>query len=340
VSEQKLRPGDATGGRPSGGGVRLVKWIVRLVVLAGVAWGICTFVERARSDLNREGFSWSSLRFHWLVLAGLLYGAGLLPACWFWRRILMSMGQTPTFLEAARAYYVGHLGKYVPGKALVVVIRTALIRSSRVDATIAALSVFVETLTMMAVGAAVAAGVLLFQSPEPLMLVLALVLMSAAGIPTWPPLFRWLVGRIQVERFNPHLREQLEGIDLRLMLQGWLSLSFGWLLMGLSLWAVMAALPQVSGSWQEILPDIPLFTACVSLALVAGFLSLLPGGMGVRELVVMTLIAGHPGYGPYAAVVSAVLLRLIWLMSELAISGILYVSGARFRTPASERSAA
>ena len=60
-------------------------------------------------------------------------------------------------LETTRAYYVGHLGKYVPGKALVVIIRTGLISGPRVDTTVAAVSIFIETLTMMAVGAFLAA---------------------------------------------------------------------------------------------------------------------------------------------------------------------------------------
>ena len=109
--------------------------------------------------------------------------------------------------------------------------------------------------------------------------------------------------------------------------------------MGLSLWAVMSAIPQGSETWRVTLTDVPLFTACVSLALVAGFLSLLPGGMGVRELVVMTLIAGHPGYGPYVAILSAVLLRLTWLMSELVVSGILYIGIPDSRSSSSEDSA-
>ena len=326
MSEQQVIPSSERGGGPVKRRARFVKWLIRGTILFGVVWGISAFVNGARADLAKEEFAWDTLQVKWLVLAGVFYAVGLFPACWFWRRILLSLGQSPTLLETARACYVGHLGKYVPGKALVVVIRTALVRSSRVDTTVAAISVFVETLTMMAVGAAVASGVLLFESRDPLMVILAVTLMCAAGIPTWPPLFRWFVNRLQVDRLNAGVTEQLRGIDLRLMVQGWLSLTGGWLLMGLSLWAVMAAIPQVNDTWQVILTDVPLFTACVSLALVAGFLSLLPGGMGVRELVVMTLIAGHPRYGPYVAIVSAVLLRLTWLMSELVVSGILYVA--------------
>jgi len=304
----------------------VLKWALRLVILGLVIWGIYEFVTGASSDLSKHEFSWRELNCWWLLLAVVLYAAGLFPSCWFWQRILISLGQRPSTMETARAYYVGHLGKYVPGKALVVVMRTALIRSSRVDTTVAAISVFIETLTMMAVGACVAAVVLIFQFRDIWLLWLAIGLMCAAGIPTWPPLFRWFVLKLQVQRINPDIEELLKGINSRLMIQGWLSMTVGWILMGFSLWAVIQAIPQVTLDWQVALTDVPLFTACVSLALVAGFLSLLPGGVGVRELVVMTLIAAHPHYGAYIAIVSAILLRLSWLMSELLVSGILYVS--------------
>lgn len=96
------------------------------------------------------------------------------------------MGQRPWKRASLRAYFVGHLGKYVPGKALVVVIRTALIRSRRVDATVAATSVFVETLTLMAVGALVAASILIILSDQWQLILLAVLLMACSGLPTIP----------------------------------------------------------------------------------------------------------------------------------------------------------
>ena len=83
----------------------------------------------------------------------MLYLVGLLPEGLFWQRALRAMGQEAPLGRTLRAYYIGHLGKYVPGKAMVVVLRTGLICGPGVDAGIAAASVFLETLTMMAVGA-------------------------------------------------------------------------------------------------------------------------------------------------------------------------------------------
>ncbi len=57
-------------------------------------------------------------------------------------------------------------------------------------------------------------------------------------------------------------------------------------------------------------------------------MSLLPGGLGVRELVLNALMV--PEFGEVKALISAVLLRLAWLVTELVVSIILYV-GVRSR---------
>ena len=57
--------------------------------------------------------------------------------------------------EVAKAYYCGHLGKYVPGKAGVIFIRAAMLKSHGVPLGPGALSAGYETLASMAAGAAV-----------------------------------------------------------------------------------------------------------------------------------------------------------------------------------------
>lgn len=298
-----------------------IKLSIRLVILALVVWGVWRTVESTRGEFAREGFSWKQLRAEWLVLAMVFYLIGMLPSCLFWWRALWAMGQRPLFLETLRAFYIGHLGKYVPGKALVVVIRTGLIRSNRVDTTVAAASVFVETLTMMAVGAVVAAIILgcIFRA-EPWFVLLALFLAACAGLPTYPPLFRRALRLLQVHRANPDIEKAIDGLNAKLMGLGWLAISVGWLCIGLSLWATMKSMgPEFK---TPALSDLPLLTAAVALAMVAGFLSLLPGGIGVRELVVIPLL--EPLFGPVAAIVSAVLLRITWLAAEVIFAGALY----------------
>jgi uncharacterized membrane protein YbhN (UPF0104 family) len=307
--------------------LRRVKFAIRVTVIALVIWGVWYTIQKAFHSLREEQITARDLirlDAAWLAAAGVLYVAGQWPAYWFWRQALRAMGQHPEFWPTARAYFIGHLGKYVPGKAMVVVLRTSLVRGRGVDATTAAICVFVETLTLMAVGACFASALLatLYRQYSGL-LFLGVLMMLGAGVPTLPPIFRRLVKLLQVQRLNPQIELSLQGIDWRLMLRGWVSMSIGWCLMGLSLWAVLQSLPEELVRTTPQLEHIPLIAASVALAMVAGFLSLIPGGLGVRELVVIPLLA--PVFGDVGAIVSAVLLRLIWLLAELAMSGILYV---------------
>jgi glycosyltransferase 2 family protein len=298
---------------------RPVKQVLRLLILALVTWGIWKTVRRAQGELAQHEFAWDQVDLRWLCLAAALYVAGLVP-CWiFWHRTLCAMGQRPRWRESLRAHWIGHLGKYIPGKAMVVVLRTGLVYSDRVSRTVAATSVFIETLTMMAVGAFVAAVCLLWTSERGSLTWVALAMMVGSGSPTIPPVFRRVVRMLQVHRANPQIDEALAGVDYRLMAFGWLIIGVGWVAMGLSLWATLEAMPGAALS----LRTLPLLTATVGLAMVAGFISLIPGGLGVRDWLLMTLLA--PTCGPTVALVSAVLLRVVWLLSEVVISAILYV---------------
>jgi uncharacterized membrane protein YbhN (UPF0104 family) len=314
--------------------IRWLKIVIRLVLLAIVTWGIWKTMVQASREMAAHEFQWGQVHVAWLVAAGLLYLVGIAPCGIFWHRALWAMGQRPTWRESMRAFWIGHLGKYVPGKAMVVILRTGLVYSNRVNRTVAVTSVFIETLTMMAVGASVAAASLMLTSENSTLMWLALGLMLMSGVPTWPPLFRRLVRWLQLHRANPQIDEALRGVDGRLMGFGWTIISLGWVTLGLSLWATMRALdvgdPQILSSLHEL----PLLTATVGLAMVAGFLSLIPGGFGVRDWVLMTLLEPH--YGARVALVSAILLRIVWLLSELLVSAILYLDVIRVRRRASQ----
>lgn len=308
--------------------MRWLKNLVRLTLLVLVTIGIWHTIGRAIEDLQAQGFELAQIRPGYLLAAGFCYLAGLLPCWWFWHRTLQAMGQRPTCRETLRAFYIGHLGKYVPGKALVVVLRTDLVRSPRVSTSVAATSVFVETLTMMGMGAFIAAALLgaLFRE-HVWLIVLALGLMIAAVTPTLPPVFRLLVRLVGVRRVDPDIDAALEGLDYRLMSLGWITVAAGWCLLGVSLWLVLRAI----GAPVTFTPGhLALVTACVALAIVAGFLSLLPGGIGIREFVVMTLLAQPFGAG--VAAISAILLRLVWLLGEVLLAGVLYA----WRQPAEQ----
>jgi uncharacterized membrane protein YbhN (UPF0104 family) len=217
------------------------------------------------------------------------------------------------------AFFGSQLGKYVPGKALVVLIRTDWIRGPQVSVVPAAASVFVETLTWVAVGGAIASLLmaLQFQKQVPL-LILAVLICGISGLLTWPPVFRWLAVRI-ARRGSAVEPTTFDGHGYSATGLGWLLMSVGWALNGLSLWLVLTSLPINDIRWA----DYPLALACVSLATVAGFVSLMPGGLGVRELVMIPMLG--PRLGTANAIIAAVLIRLVWLAAEIASFVIIYI---------------
>ncbi len=306
--------------------VSIAKWLIFVLVIVAV----CYTVMLALAEAKAREFSLAQIDVRWFAATCVLYLVGLAP-CWlFWHRVLHAMGQSPTLWETFRAYYISHLGKYVPGKAMVVILRTTWVRSPRTDTTVAAISVFVETLTYVSAAAFVAGLLLCVSVPDnPLLLVIALGLMVCAGLPTIPAVLLRVIRILQVKRINPDVEEALGGLSVRLTLTGWLTISGGWLLIGSTLWTSLHAIPGVQPPLNHLLPVI----ACMSLSSVVGFFAMIPGGMGVRELVVTEILRNALMYSRFEGIVSAILVRLSLLLSEVAISVMLYSSSYLRRPP-------
>jgi glycosyltransferase 2 family protein len=293
-----------------------------------VAWFVRDTLTKAWRQIDEQSWQWNPF---WFVLSGAIYIAGLFPAAVFWRYVLKTLGQEVRWANAFKAYYVGHLGKYVPGKAMVVVLRAGMVRSRRVDTALAAVSVFYETLTMMAAGAFIAAGILAVRArDERLLFFASICLMIVAGLPILPPIFRRLVRIVlRLGVSNPSALDALKNIGWITLLMGCACMTLAWIMMAASLWAAFRAMGVANVGLVDYGPEL---IAAVSLSMVAGFLSFIPAGLGVRDLVLVELLVklfGSCGINSATAAVAGGLLRLIWLVSELIISGILYLWGRK-----------
>ena len=303
-----------------------IKAIVTVLVLVFVA----RHVARTWRDLIDRGET-PRLDVPWVAASIGLYLLGLSAfGVYFWR--IMEAGTTPTrLLPAIRAYLISHLGKYVPGKAMVVVMRAGLVVPHGARPATAAFASLYETLVMMAAGGLAAAlgfaigsgpsarvPVPLFGGSEveaPLAL-MGLGLALAFLVVVWPSVFPRLaklarmpfpnVGEDSLPRFSSRLLA--EGLALSLL---------GWALLGLSQVAVIRGLTPgglALSSW-------PLAIASVALATVAGFVVSTPGGLGVREWVLWTALASTLDRD--LAVVAALVLRLAWVVGEILIAAVL-----------------
>jgi uncharacterized membrane protein YbhN (UPF0104 family) len=301
------------------------RWMIfaaKLLIVALVIW----FIRRALVDAWRQ-LDEHSFHFHfgWLVVAGVLYLLGTLPCGIFWHHVLRVLGQPVALLPTLRAYYIGHLGKYVPGKAMVVILRAGLLRGRQVDTVLVTVSVFFETLTMMATGALIATViVLVWFREQTILLCAAPMLLIVAGVPTLPPVFRRLTRWISGGRTDTDQAERFANLGYKTMWFGWGLTGVGWAILGLSFWAILRALDAAGNNPFE---QFHLYTAAVTMATVTGFVSFVPGGAVVREAVMTEMMT--PYFGGAAALIGAVLLRLVSLVAELTISGILWIFGRR-----------
>jgi uncharacterized membrane protein YbhN (UPF0104 family) len=313
---------------------RRKKWLLltaKLLAAAIVIWAVHRTLYTAWQQAGQYDWQLEPL---WLVVAGGLYLGGLSLAGLFWHHVLRTLGQDARWGESLRAYLIGHLGKYAPGKAMVIVLRAGLIRSERVNTGVAAVSVFFETMTMMGAGAFWGAAVLAagFRG-EGHFFASAVLVMVLSTLSVLPPVFRRLARLLGVGKSDPAVADKLRRLGYGTLVRGWATMTVSWCLLGLSLWATLRAM-GLEGI--DPVGQLPRYTACVSLAVVAGFvLVVLPGGLGVREAALIQLLVPYLkdvlpaspdriGQASLVAVAAAALLRLIWLLSEIAAAALCY----------------
>jgi uncharacterized membrane protein YbhN (UPF0104 family) len=311
----------------------LRRWWPALKVVLVVAVLAAVGVQLAR-DLAKVEWSELEVRPGWLAAAGLLYLAALGFSAWCWYWLLRTFGQRPAFLTAVRAYYLGHLGKYLPGKAWALFMRGAMVQGPDVRLGVAIILAFYEVLTTMTAGALVAAVLFAWQPPTAVALawdpkLLGMLLVAIIGVPLLPGVFNWLVGRLAA-RFETVEAFQLPRLRMVTLIEGLAATGCGWGLLGLSLWATHQA---ILAEPQEL--TVPLwarYTAMIGLAYVAGFLVVfLPSGVGVREVVLQALLTPELHHAGLAsaeaaglAALAVVLLRVAWTTAELVAAAGLY----------------
>ncbi|MES1212996.1 MAG: lysylphosphatidylglycerol synthase domain-containing protein, partial [Singulisphaera sp.] len=201
----------------------------KLALVLVVLWGMQRTGRAALADLEEHEWSPASLRPGWLVVSAAAYLIGLLPSAIFWHRLLHLFGQPASLGATIRAWYVGSLGKYVPGKAMVIVMRTALLRRAGVGIAISTATIFYETLTTMAAGAFVAGGILLAIMHDSWQLVaFSAGLMLVAGAPTVPWAFKRLARLAGIERVAPEAIDRLDHLGFAGIARAWCQLALGW----------------------------------------------------------------------------------------------------------------
>jgi uncharacterized membrane protein YbhN (UPF0104 family) len=295
--------------------------LVKGLLVLAILWAIG---RKFYDDLTDPRLATIALHPGWLLLSAALYLPGLVLSAWYWHHLLCVCGQRPRFITALRAYFMGHLGKFVPGKALAVVLRAGYVRGPNVRFGIAVITTFYEVFATMAAGGLVAAVIFAIDPPEVPGLdweprLTSLLLLGLCVVPLWPDVFNFIVGRM-ARRFEKVDSLQLPQLRFATLVLGLCVTAVGWLFLGLSVWALLQAVSETAVPW-----SFAVWMRCtgsIALAYVAGFMLGTPGGVGAREIFLLPLL----GFAcPQEAFVAAavVLLRLVWTATEVATAGAL-----------------
>ncbi|TWU21099.1 hypothetical protein Pla52o_41320 [Novipirellula galeiformis] len=270
-----------------------------------------TLLAQQRQALRHSIPTWSNIGWIPIGIAALLYGAGTLISGMVLRAWLSVLGYQPPLALVLASQTLGHVGKYVPGKAMVVVLRAGVLGRSSVPLMPATIGVFLETFMMMAVGATVA-GVVISTLPVPPWMILAAAGGAIlASIPTLPPVLQIVTTRLMDRQSSLGSHAWLA------CAKGWAWSIVSWIMIGGSFAMIVTAIPT-SAPPESAARLLAIATASISLAMVIGFASLLPGGAGVRELVLTTILGLVTG--PTHALLAAILARLVFIVVECVLA--------------------
>lgn len=239
-----------------------------------------------------------------LAAAVLAVGATYAVQIEAWRRILAGWGQRIGFATAARTWSLANLGRYLPGKVWSVAGLVLLARRAGVNAAPAAASAFVAQAVTLGAGAAVAAAVTPHATSPWRLASAAVAALGTVAALSWPPTARRL-GRLA------GATTPLAPLPALAALTSAALAAIAWLGYGAAFWLLARGL--VSGV------GLPLTTATGIFAVgyMLGWLALFaPGGVGVREVVLIGLLA--PSLGGGGAVALTVASRLLLTALEAA----------------------
>ncbi|MBO0699174.1 MAG: flippase-like domain-containing protein, partial [Zavarzinella sp.] len=188
------------------------KFGVPLLVAAAVGWYFYT-------KLAQPGL-WSSVtpRVGWLLPAAVVYLVAYTVWGLYYVILLNNQGAHASAATGLRAYFISQMGKYVPGKLLVIVIRIGMLGNIGISRTAVGITAMYESLVWVGAGALV--GIVLL--PELLWEGLRLQLQARGR--DLPPFHRaWLIlpvvlapiGLVGLNRFVNRVNRWRHGPDAR-----------------------------------------------------------------------------------------------------------------------------
>lgn len=262
---------------------------------------------------------WGDVRTHLAELGALTIGlsllavlAGLAATLQIWRVLLGALGSPLPVGAAGRIFFLGQLGKYIPGSLWPVLMQMELAQAARVPRSRTATAAALNLLASLCAGLLAAAATLPFLPT------------SATGNYLWaflavpvllallhPRVVNAVVSRLLRLTGRPGLDRPLSGRAVAAAM-GWALVS--WVLLGIHVWLLAVRLGAPPGR------GLVLAVGGFAFAWSAGFLAVVaPAGAGVRDALLVLTLAPVLGVGAATAV--ALVSRVLMSVGDLVLAG-------------------
>jgi uncharacterized membrane protein YbhN (UPF0104 family) len=253
------------------------------------------------------------------VLAAVATVANAATAGLLWRRLLVDLGSRLPWGTAARVFFVGQLGKYVPGSVWPMVMQAELASDHGVARRRTAAATVVTMLISVAAALAVVAGTLPFvPDVVPPGFGWAVVLVVPLLVLVHPAILDRLInaGLSAIGREPLERRTSVRGTAVA---TGWALVS--WAAAGVQVWALAASL-----GGPVTARGLALATGGYALAWAVGFIVVVaPAGAGAREVVLAAVLSTVLDRG--AVVVVVLLSRVLFTAGDLTLAGLGIAAG-------------
>lgn len=286
---------------------------VAVLILAAIAYAVVSQWNGVRSALLT--LAWQSVLLS--LVAALL---GTLASLMAWRALLADEGHRLSPLSAGRIFFVGQLGKYLPGSVWSIVLQMELGKRAGVPRgrsfTTSLAWVGLSLSTALVVGVM---GFPILVQKHATEVWIMLAILPFALIASAPPILTRLVNLVlRVMRKGPLPR----ALSWPGVLRSCAWLITAWVFFGVHLWLLSNALGA---------PGFGGLTRCIggfALAMAAGVLFIFaPSGAGVREALIVSALAPVMSTGEALGI--AVVSRAIFILADVLSAGGAALSGMR-----------
>ena len=296
---------------------------LQLVFAAAVLWFAAHTIAAQWEKARAAGFDFEP-RWGFIVLSALIVFLTYALLIETWRYLLRNWGSSLSRTDAARIWFVSNLGRYIPGKVWQIGAMGVMAQRRGVSAVAATGSSLVINLVNLVGGVVVVAalGARVLQRSDVLggttkgtLVVISAALLGAAMLllPRWLPLLFRVAGRLTGRTFEaPPLSSGAIWVVLVATMAAWILYGIAFFLFA------KGVTPAATG-------PVSAYVVAFTASYLVGYVILLaPGGLVVREVTLVTLLAELSLATGGAGLLIAVASRL-WLTVTEVVPGVAYL---------------